>query len=219
MDANVPVGAYRTYVNIPEEEDFTYDNWCKNVSLGRTFMTGGPIIKFSIDGNQIGDTVQLTSPGTVEVEASIESIIPIHKLEIIKNGQVVASTNDNKGSRKLSIKEKIKIDSNSWVAARSGGPNYFDSINHHDVWERGVFAHTSPIYIACKGKWWMFDKSIANYMLKTIQGNLLYINNTAPHHQHGKITHHHGEKNHIEYLSRPLLEAEKKIKDRIRKGR
>ena len=219
MDGSVPVGAYRTYVYIPEEEDFTYENWCKNVSLGKTFMTGGPIIKFSIDGNQIGDTVNLSSAGTIEVEASIESIIPVHKLEIIKNGKVVASTNSNKGSRKLSIKEKIQIDSNSWLAARSGGPNYFDSINHHDIWERGIFAHTSPIYIACKGKWWMFDKSIANYMLKTIQGNLLYVKNTALHHTQGKVTHHHGEENHIEYLSRPLLEAEKKIKDRIKNSR
>ena len=65
----------------------------------------------------------------------------------------------------------------------------------------------------------MFDKSIANYMLKTIQGNLLYIKNTSLQHQHGKTTHHHGEQNHIEYLSRPFLEAEKNIKDRIRKGR
>ena len=31
------------------------------------------------DGNQIGDTVNLSSAGTIEVEASIESIIPVHK--------------------------------------------------------------------------------------------------------------------------------------------
>ncbi len=219
MDGNVPVGAYRTYVYIPDQEEFNYANWCKNVSLGRTFMTGGPIIKLTIDGFKIGDTIKLSSPGTIELKASIESIIPIHKLEIIKNGKVIASTKNDKGTKKLTINEKIKIDSNSWIAARSGGPNYFDSKNHHDIWKRGVFAHTSPIYIACNGKWSMFDKSTANYMLNTIQGNLLYIKNTALQHDHGKITHHHGEKNHIEYLSRPLLEAEQKIKERIRKNR
>ena len=32
MSNDVPVGAYRTYVYIPEDEEFNYDNWCTNVA-------------------------------------------------------------------------------------------------------------------------------------------------------------------------------------------
>ena len=60
MTSDVPVGIYRTYTHIPESEEFNYDNWCKNVSRGRTFLSGGPIIHLSVDGHPIGDTLQLS---------------------------------------------------------------------------------------------------------------------------------------------------------------
>jgi hypothetical protein len=77
---------------VPDDEEFNYDNWCKAVRAGRTFLSGGPIIRFSVDGVQIGDTRQLPRGGTVEVEAIAESIFPIHTLEIVQEDRVVAST-------------------------------------------------------------------------------------------------------------------------------
>lgn len=38
----------------------------------------------------------------------------------------------------------------NWLAARCGGPRY-GLVPHHDCWQRGAFAHTSPIYIAVGG--------------------------------------------------------------------
>ena len=57
--ARSPVGQYRTYVHIPPDEEFTYDTWCRNLALGRTFLSGGPLLEFSVDGAQIGDTLHL----------------------------------------------------------------------------------------------------------------------------------------------------------------
>ena len=34
MGSDVPVGIYRTYVQIPADEPFTYDNWCKHMAAG-----------------------------------------------------------------------------------------------------------------------------------------------------------------------------------------
>ena len=107
MSSDVPVGIYRTYAYMPDQE-FTYDNWCKSVSQGRTFHSGGPIIHLTADGHNIGDTMQLSGAGTVEVEAWAESIFPIHTLEIVQAGRVVASTEDSKGTRRLELKSTSK---------------------------------------------------------------------------------------------------------------
>ena len=218
MGSEVPVGAYRTYVYIPEDEEFSYDNWCKNVAKGRTFLSGGPILHFSVDGHRVGDVAQLSGPGSVEVEAWAESILPIYRLEIVQEGRVVASTEDRNGTRRLELKEKIKVDRHTWLAARCGGPNYFDSARHHDVWSRGVFAHSSPIYVACGGEWQMFDEEIARYMMAVVEGDLAYIAETSGQHMVGNVTHHHGEDDHIAYLQRPILEAQEALRLRIERA-
>lgn len=208
MSSDVPVGLYRTYVFIPPEQDFTYETWCANLAAGRTFMSGGPLISLSVDGHAIGDTVHLHgNGGTVEVEAWAESIFPIHTLEIVRQGRVVAATEERTGTRRLELKTRIKVDSHTWLAARVGGPGYTRPILHHDAWRRGVMAHTSPIYVACGGDWWLFDQQVAQYMLTLIDGSLTYIRELSPRDRPGMVTHHHGEEDHEAYLERPFLEA------------
>ena len=216
MTSDVPVGVYRTYVHIPENEEFNYDNWCKYMRAGNTFLSGGPMIRLTADGQPIGSTINLPgNGGTVEVEASADSIFPIHTLQIVQAGEVVASTEENEGVHQLSLKANLKVDKHSWLAARCGGPNYAQAIPHHDGWRRGIIAHTSPIYIAVGSEWWMFDPETANYMLTLIEGGLSYIRQTARHHEPGTVTHHHGEHDHLEFLSRPFQEARKAIHRRM----
>jgi len=216
MSSDVPVGLYRTYVSIPPEQDFTYQTWCANLAAGRTFMSGGPIISFSVDGHATGDTVRLSgNGGTVEVEAWAESIFPIHTLQIVQQGRVVASTEDRTGTRRLALKTRIKVNGHTWLAARVSGPGYTNPIQHHDGWRRGVMAHTSPIYLACGGDWWLFDPETAQYMLTLIDGSLTYIRELSPRDQPGTVTHHHGEEDHEAYLERPFLEARAAIHRRM----
>ena len=107
--------------------------------------------------------------GTVEVEAEAECIFPIHCLQVVQEGRAVAEASENKGTRKLSLKAKVKVEGHSWLAARVADPGY-QSVPHYDGWGRGIFAHTSPVYIACGGEWWMFDQETATYMLTLVDG-------------------------------------------------
>ena len=216
MSSDVPVGLYRTYALLPDDQEFTYENWCRSVASGRTFLSGGPIIHLSVDGMEVGDTLSMSGPGSVEVEAWTESVLPVFSLEIVQNGQVVARTESLSGSRRLELKEKIRIDEHSWIAARTGAFDYFDIVPHHDGWNRGVFAHTSPIYVACGGEWDMFDPATAQYMLTLIDGDLSYIRDTAGVRPPGSVTHRHGEDDHLAYLQRPFLEARDAIMSRMR---
>ena len=132
---------------------------------------------------------QYRGPGSVEVEAWTESVLPVFSLEIVQNGKVVARAENRKGARRLELREKIRVDGHSWIAARTGAFNYFDIVPHHDVWNRGVFAHTSPVYVACGGEWDMFDEATAQYMLTLIEGDLAYIRESAGVRPPGSVTH------------------------------
>jgi hypothetical protein len=155
----------------------------------------------------------------VEVEAQAESTLPIHTLEIVQEGRVVASSEERKGTRRLSLKAKVKVQGHTWLAARCGGPGYYNSVPHHDVWNRGIFAHTSPIYVACGGEWQMFNVETAQYMLTLIDGSLTYIREAAALPREGAITHHHGEPDHVAYLQRPFLEAQEAVQRRMNQAR
>jgi hypothetical protein len=215
MASDVPVGLYRTYVHIPSDEEFNYDNWCRNLARGRTFLSGGPIIGFSVEGRAIGETLALSGPGTVEVEAWAESIFPIHTLQVVQQGRVVASTESARGTRRLHLKEKVKVEGHTWLAARCGGPQY-TSVPHHDGWRRGIFAHTSPVYVACGGEWQLFDPATCQYMLTLVEGSLTYIREMAPQYARCTVTHHHGQDDHLAYLERPFLQARETLERRLR---
>src|SRR5262249_7836493 len=100
-----------------------------------------------------------------------------------------------------------KVSGNSWFAARSGGPRYYEMMRFLDCWGRGMFAHTSPIYVAVGGPWQLFDLATTHYMLTLIDGSLAYIRHTPAHDPHDHVTHHHGESDHMAFLERPFHEA------------
>jgi hypothetical protein len=215
MSSAVAVGQYRTYVHIPPSEEFSYSAWCRNLKLGRTFLSGGPQLEFSVEGAQIGDTLKLPEGGgTVEVSATSTSVLPVHTLQIVQNGVVVAQVDDAHGQRTLSLHTSLPITANSWLCARVAGPNY-EPIAHHDTWSRGVFAHTSPIYVACGDEWSMADQAGLQYMLTLVGGSLDYIRNLSPQWASSKVTHHHGEPDHQAFLERPFREAERALRARL----
>jgi hypothetical protein len=217
MTADLALGMYRTYVSIPADQPFTYDAWCRNLALGRSYVSSGALLDFTVEGAGLGDTVRLPAGGgEVEVHAHAGSIFPIHTLEIVQQGRVVASTHEPNGARSLHLTAKVRVDGHSWLAARVGGPDYGRPLPHHDgTGGRGIFAHTSPIYVACGGEWDLLDPEAARHMLTLYEGMLTYIRKSALQHPPGTITHHHGEHDHQAYLERPYLQARDAVQRRL----
>lgn len=219
MTAEIPVGLNRTYVRIPEDEPFTYENWIKYLRLGRTFVTTGPMLRLNVEGAQVGDTLKLPAKGgTVRVDAEAESIFPIHTLEIVQEGRVVASTEDSRGTRRLSLNDRLRINHHTWLTARVGGPTYANPIRHHDTNHMGIMAHTSPIYVAVGGEWWMSSQETAQYLLTLLHGGLEHIRYRSRQYSEGIVTHHHGEMDHLSYLERPFQEAIESVSKQLKSG-
>jgi hypothetical protein len=206
MSSGVPVGLYRTYARLDEE--FSYQAWCRAVRLGRTFLSGGPLVSLSVDGREPGDTVELSRPGTVAVHATVRSIFPLGSVEVVVNGQVVARTEAN-GGRQASIMEDLRIGGHSWIACRAYGVE-----QHLDDWSRPVFAHTSPVYIACGGDWTMTDPEGVRYIRTLVEGAREYIRHTAVRRSDPLTTHHHGQADHLAWLERPFAEALRALDER-----
>ena len=217
MSSEVPVGLYRTYVRLPSDEPFSYASWCANMAAGRTFLSGGPIISLRVEGHEPGDTLHLdVNGGSVTVEASVESILPVHSLQIVREGQVVAEAQASGGARRLRLSETLEVAAPTWLAARCGGPSYFDAPEHHDGWHRQRFAHTSPVYVADgDAEWSMWSDATAQYMLTLIDGSLDYIRHRSTQYPADHASHHHGEADHLGFLERPFHEAREAIHRRM----
>jgi len=214
MSSEVPVGLYRTYAFLGQEP-FDHDTWSRAVRQGRTFLSGGPLLTFDVDGHGIGDTMRISGPGTVTVSATVDSIFPVSGLEIVMDGTVVASTTEDGGSRRLELTADVRVDGDAWLAARCGGPNHFDGLAHRDVWERHVFAHTSPVYVTTSDEWRRFDAGHARSMQALVEGSLAYVRERSTQHRPDLVSHHHGEADHLAYLERPFLEALDLIRARL----
>jgi hypothetical protein len=105
-------------------------------------MTSGPLLLFRADGHAPGGELTLgSSGGTVEVQAEAKCIVPLHRLEIVLNGQVVASREAADGQREATLKEKIQVPGAGWLAARCCARRGLGT-----SWAN-MLAHTSPVYV------------------------------------------------------------------------
>lgn len=206
MSNETPVGLYRTYVQMEQDDEFTYDNWCAALKQGRTFLSGGALLWFTAEGQPVGSEIKLNGGGTVEIEAIARSVFPLHSLQIVGAGHVVAETTAEQGSRELKLHTHLKIERDTWLAARCAGPGY-TARPHYDHRKRGIMAHTSPIYVSCRDQYAVFDSASAQYMLTLIEGGLSYIRHRSPQHVAEKTTYHHGLSDHIAYLEEPFNQA------------
>ncbi|NIQ99339.1 MAG: hypothetical protein GTN78_03950, partial [Gemmatimonadales bacterium] len=169
MSAGMPVGGARTYAKLEAGEPLTFESWAEAVRAGRTYTTSGPLMSLTVDGREMGEEIRMSGPGTLEVEARADCIWPLHLLEVVVNGQVVASSRSKEGARALSLREHIKIDGSCWIAARASS-----SIRMLHCWPAHVGAHTSPVYVMVGGRE-MFSPSDATYMMTLIDGGMTYL--------------------------------------------
>ena len=137
----------------------------------------------------------------------MRGIFRLRSLEIVWNGEVVARAQANRDGRPSSSR-------NSGSTGKRGSPAGLGVDNHLDEWGRPVFAHTSPVYVACGGDWAMADHRGPRY-IRTLSGAREYVRHTAvrrgPAHHH-----HHGQPDHLAWLERPFDEALRALDERGR---
>jgi hypothetical protein len=82
-------GRARTYVFV--EGELTTEKWIDSLKAQHAFATCGPLVYFTANERSIpGDTLIIKPRELVTFKAEMQSVTPLKKAEIIKNGQVVA---------------------------------------------------------------------------------------------------------------------------------
>ena len=149
MALNPPMGSARAYVKT--EGPLSYDSWVEGVRKGRTFISNYPLIEFSVNGKEPGDTLSV-EPGKVQliVKARAVSLEPYEVLEIIHNGEIVRKVKPSGKNYAAVLQENIEVERGGWIAARVHGPKMLEY--GRTWWKMPVFAHTSPIYINMPGR-------------------------------------------------------------------
>jgi TolB protein len=142
-----PVGMNRVFVRMPggllDEKTFL-----DALQKGRTFATNGPLLEFSLDGEQIGDEMAFDQPQSeVPFTAKMRSIVPVDHLEVVCNGKV-AQTLKLDGARTASdITGTVAVPESGWCVLRASSDQA-----EYPVLDNYVYATTSPIYVSVAGK-------------------------------------------------------------------
>jgi hypothetical protein len=121
--------------------------WLVALSAGRSFITNGPLLRFSIDGKQIGDTLELNSAKAVELRGEAIGRVDFEKLELIQNGKVIAEIKSEarQGHFEARLMQAVQIDGPSWLALRIAART-------SNEYGQRLFGHTSPIYVKVGGR-------------------------------------------------------------------
>jgi hypothetical protein len=158
-----PVGLNRVYVNVPEGPPNT-DTWVENLKKGKTFVTNGPLLGFTLGDGQVGDELKLPA-GTREVKfkAWMRSVVPIDHLELICNGQVARDFVLTGAKDSADVDGKLPLSASGWCLLRA-----WNEKATYPVLDAYPYATTSPIYVTIEGSK-PSPKADANYFVAWIR--------------------------------------------------
>jgi hypothetical protein len=133
----------RVYADVGS--DFSYGAWLAALRAGRTFVTNGPVLQLTVAGHSPSTDV-LALAGTrrdVMVTVEYEALHPIDRVEIVRDGTVVAATDVTDRSPAGRFTASVDAVGTGWLAARCWGRRR--TSYGHPVW-----AHTSPVYLRAR---------------------------------------------------------------------
>jgi TolB protein len=145
------IGATRIYAKT--DGAMNLPNYLEAVRRGRSFVTNGPLMRFSAGGAEAGGIISAAANRQIEWKLEAVSSAPVEKVEIIVNGKIVWSGQGLSVAGRKTFAGKINAPDGGWIAARIYGgttrPPMADSY---------PFAHTAPIWFGRTGS---FDQAAA----------------------------------------------------------
>jgi hypothetical protein len=141
-----PVGMNRVYVRVPGK--LTHRGFLDGLKAGRTFVTNGPLLEFTLNGLGAGREIRLPE-GRHQLQArvSLRSFVGVDHLEIVRNGVVVRDLPLG-GDRTRALESlTLPVQESGWYLLRAYGDKA-----RHPVLDWYPAATTSPIYVSVGGR-------------------------------------------------------------------
>lgn len=108
----------------------TYASWLEGVRAGRTVVTNGPWLTLSVGGVDVGETLLLDGPGSVQIEGEVRldpARDAVPRLELVGAGGVVLAAVDvPEGADRALLSVELPVERSAWVALRAEGTRVQD---------------------------------------------------------------------------------------------
>jgi hypothetical protein len=132
-----PVGTNRVYAYCGKE--FSTEAWWDAVHAGRVFVTNGPLLRSTVEGQPPGYVFYTTAgqPLMLEIGLNLATRVPVTYLEIVKNGIVVAEVRLADWKEKKGKLPPLTFETSGWFLVRA-------VTNNTQIYQ---FASTGPYYV------------------------------------------------------------------------
>jgi len=146
LHATAFVGSVRTYVKIPDDE-MTMHGWLEGMRNGHAFMSNGPLVELEVGGRIPGQTLEISGGGQVEISVEVTSITPLERVELVFNGEVIASIPFTGDRTTLSFERSFRPTTSGWYHVRVSGATG-EAFPMDAPW---VQAATNPVWVIVDG--------------------------------------------------------------------
>jgi hypothetical protein len=159
-DSNgIALGALRSYVQLAPGENLSCASWIDGLRAGRSFVTNGPLLLFSVDGQPPGSALPTTA-GKVRVQARATNRVPFDTLAIIRDGEVIAEAAPTETPATAALEVDVPIHASCWLAARCLGQGLAHQCD---------FAHSSPVHVDVPDRPFRASNSVAQRFAQEIE--------------------------------------------------
>ncbi len=170
----VPGGA-RQYVEVGPGMD--WKRWVERFRQGRDFVTNGPLITYTANGQPMGSVIEAPAgqAQAVKLAAEVTARGPLDRVEVLRNGEVIDTKTVSGGSSTFRLEREETTRQSAWYAVRVVGKPM-----------RGLadlpIAHTAPVYVHIGGEPVLLRQDVA-LMIRWIHALWAYLeerNNFGP---------------------------------------
>jgi hypothetical protein len=161
----VPAGFGRVYVHLPE--GFSFEGWMDALRSGRSFVSTGPLLFATADGQEPGHVFQLSSTARTVIPVSLEVLSeqPLLYGELLINGRPERLLSpSNQKTRRGAFQTQLQLDADlqrsGWFAIR--------------FWEQRPdgqvrFVHSAPWYVELDSQPVRISRPEKDYLVERMQ--------------------------------------------------
>jgi hypothetical protein len=136
-----PVGLNRVYVKAEETLDASVFE--TKLKAGKSLVTNGPIVGLNVENAGLGESIDINQNGqSLSYTGFLRSNVPVDHVEVIWNGEVVATHSVKGPTKSADLKGTIKVKGSGWILLRA-----WSKEAHPDLPDLYPYASTNPIYI------------------------------------------------------------------------
>jgi hypothetical protein len=122
------IGSSRVYAYTGSR--FDPDTWFNAVKAGRTFVTTGPMLELTVNGEVPGSEIPAKPGDKLRIKATASGHVARPQyLEVVEQGDILKALGQPSGREQVSCEFPFKVRHSTWIAARCAG------------------AVTSPVYV------------------------------------------------------------------------